>query len=91
MCTLLSGATAALAVFFLKPCSCIMGKGNPVSKFNPSNIINGLLAGHVAITAPCNNVECYSAIIIGLGAGIWYILSCKLLIKLKIDDPVEAS
>jgi ammonia channel protein AmtB len=52
--TLLSGSVAAMIVFFFKPI--IMRTVSPVSNFNPANIINGLLAGHVAITGACNNV-----------------------------------
>lgn len=89
MNTLLCGAVSGLVVFFFKPY--IMRKVSPVSNFNPANIINGLLAGHVAITACCNNVEPYAAIIIGFISGFWYIISCRLLVRLKIDDPVDAS
>ena len=83
MNTLLCGAVSALTVFFFKPI--IMRKVSPVSNFNPANIIDGLLGGHVAITAPCDNVETYSAIAIGFIAGFWYILSCRLLVRLKVD------
>jgi ammonia channel protein AmtB len=89
MNTLLSGSVSALVVFFFKPI--IMRNVSPVSNFNPANIVNGLLAGHVSITGSCNNVESYSAIAIGLIAGFWYILSCRLIIRLKVDDPVNAS
>eukprot|EP00347_Sterkiella_histriomuscorum_P003159 403365366 len=87
--TLLCGTVSALIVFFFKPY--FMRKVSPVSNFNPANIINGLLAGHVAITAPCNNVEPYIAIVIGLLSGFWYIFSCWLLVKMKVDDPVDAT
>lgn len=53
--------------------------------------MNGLLAGHVAITGSCNNVESYSAVIIGILAGFCYILSCRLLFRFKVDDPLHAS
>lgn len=89
MNTLLCGSTSALVVFFFKPI--IMRSVSPVSNFNPANIINGLLGGHVSITAACNNVASYSAIAIGFIAGFWYIYSCRLIVRLKIDDPVNAS
>ena len=89
MNTLLSGSVAALVVFFFKPI--IMRKVSPVSNLNPANIIDGLLSGHVAITGSCNNVKSYSAIVIGFIAGFWYIFSCRLMIHLKVDDPVNAS
>jgi Amt family ammonium transporter len=52
---------------------------------------NGLLAGLVAITAPCAFVNTVSAVIIGLAAGIlvcWAIFFVER--KLKVDDPVGA-
>ena len=53
---------------------------------------NGMLAGLVAITAPCAFVNATSAVIIGAVAGILVILSYFFIdTKLKIDDPVGAS
>jgi Amt family ammonium transporter len=52
---------------------------------------NGLLAGLVAITAPCAFVNATGAIIIGAVAGILVVVVYDLLDKkLKIDDPVGA-
>jgi Amt family ammonium transporter len=55
-----------------------------------SMIINGCLAGLVAITAPCAFVSVPSAAIIGAIAGIVVVLSVFMWDKLKIDDPVGA-
>jgi Amt family ammonium transporter len=52
--------------------------------------INGLLAGLVAITAPCAYVTVGSSLIIGVLAGMLVVFAVKLLDKLKIDDPVGA-
>jgi ammonium transporter, Amt family len=52
--------------------------------------INGVLAGLVAITAPCAFVTVNASLIIGLSAGIVVVLAVKLLDALKIDDPVGA-
>lgn len=52
--------------------------------------INGVLAGLVAITAPCAFVTVNASLLIGLCAGIVVVLAVKLLDSLKIDDPVGA-
>ena len=53
--------------------------------------LNGALAGLVAITAPCSNVDALGALIIGLVAGILVVLSVEFIdIKLHVDDPVGA-
>lgn len=60
-------------------------------KPDPSMMCNGLLAGMVAITAPCAFVNSMSACIIGLIAGILVVESVYFVEgKLKLDDPVGA-
>lgn len=52
---------------------------------------NGLLAGLVAITAPCGFVNSVSSVIIGLVAGVLVCISVEFVDrKLKVDDPVGA-
>lgn len=55
-----------------------------------SMIINGILAGLVAITAPCNAVSYLSAVIIGLIAGIIVVFAVSFFDNIHIDDPVGA-
>lgn len=52
--------------------------------------MNGCLAGLVAITAGCAVVEYWAAILIGFFSGWIYLGGSALLIKLKIDDAVDA-
>jgi Amt family ammonium transporter len=60
-------------------------------KPDPSMMANGLLAGLVAITAPCAFVTSLSAVIIGVVAGVLVCISVFFVEgKLKIDDPVGA-
>ena len=53
-------------------------------------VINGVLAGLVAITAGCNVVSANSAIVIGLCAGILIDVAVVAIDKMKVDDPVGA-
>jgi Amt family ammonium transporter len=54
-------------------------------------ILNGSLAGLVAITAPCAFVSIPSSLIIGLIAGFLVVVSVLFFDKIKIDDPVGAT
>jgi Amt family ammonium transporter len=77
-----SGAGALFATFFM------MWKfGKP----DPSMMANGLLAGLVAITAPCAFVPAWAAFLIGAISGVLVVLAVFFIDqKLKIDDPVGA-
>jgi len=55
-----------------------------------SMIINGCLAGLVAITAPCDGVSVFGSVIIGLIAGVLVVESVLTIDKLRVDDPVGA-
>ncbi len=59
-------------------------------KTDPSMTMNGALAGLVAITAGCAFVEPWSAILIGLLAGVIVVGATLFVDRLKIDDPVGA-
>lgn len=60
-------------------------------KPDPSFMCNGLLAGAVAITAPCAFVESWVAVLIGAVSGV-LVLYAALFVEevLKVDDPVGA-
>jgi Amt family ammonium transporter len=55
-----------------------------------SMILNGTLAGLVAITAPCNVVTTASSVIIGLAAGVLVVFAVLFFDKVRLDDPVGA-
>jgi ammonium transporter, Amt family len=60
-------------------------------KPDPSMMCNGMLAGLVAITAPCAFVNSVSACIIGLISGVLVVEAVYFVEgKLKLDDPVGA-
>ena len=60
-------------------------------KPDPSMMCNGMLAGLVAITAPCAFVNASGAVLIGALAGLLVVVSVFFIERvLKIDDPVGA-
>jgi Amt family ammonium transporter len=81
--TMLASATGALAatlwMWWIR-----------TKKPDPSMMANGMLAGLVAITAPCAFVSAGGAAIIGLVSGILVVESVFFFDKIKIDDPVGA-
>jgi Amt family ammonium transporter len=81
--TVLSSAAASLAAYLV-----MMFKfGKP----DPSMLCNGLLAGLVAIAAPCAFVSAMGAVLIGAAAGVIVVFSVLFIEgRLKIDDPVGA-
>lgn len=79
--TTLAASSAAFAYF------CIgFFKAEP----DLSGILNSALGGLVAITANCNCVESWAAVVIGLIAGAVYISTSRLLKSLQIDDVIDA-
>jgi Amt family ammonium transporter len=53
-------------------------------------ILNGTLAGLVAITAGCNAVTTASSVIIGTLAGVLVVFAVMFFDKVRLDDPVGA-
>jgi Amt family ammonium transporter len=81
--TMMAGTAATLAVLLV-----MYAKGQ---KPDPGMLCNGVLAGLVAITAPCAFVNSVGAVIIGAIAGVLvYFVYNFVDRKLKIDDPVGA-
>jgi len=81
--TMISGATAALAttlyIWWFK-----------TKKPDPSMMCNGMLAGLVAITAPCAFVSAGGAALIGIIAGILVVEAVFYFDRHRIDDAVGA-
>ncbi|MGP1908836.1 ammonium transporter [Metabacillus sp. JX24] len=74
-----AGAVAALLVSWA-----VLGKSDVPT------MLNGALAGLVAITASCAFVETWAAVLIGFVAGILVFYSVRFFEKKKIDDPIFA-
>jgi Amt family ammonium transporter len=82
--TLLAGAAGGMSAMLY------MWWFGVAKKPDPGMSVNGILAGLVAITAPCAFVDIWAAVVIGLIAGVWVCVASVLLEKAKIDDPVGA-
>lgn len=63
---------------------------NVYGKPDPSMMCNSMLAGLVAITAPCAFVSPLGAFFIGLIAGVLVVWSVFFIERMGIDDPVGA-
>ncbi len=60
-------------------------------KPDPGMMVNGMLAGLVAITAPCAFIEPWAAMVIGIVAGVLVVEAVFFIERrLKVDDPVGA-
>jgi Amt family ammonium transporter len=59
-------------------------------KPDPTMLCNGMLAGLVAITAPCAFVDSWAAVVIGGVAGVLVVLGVFFWENRGIDDPVGA-
>ncbi len=80
--TTLAAAAGAVAVMFFMFWR--------TKKWNVSMMLNGTLAGLVAVTAPVAWVAPWAAVLIGAIGGLIMIASSSLLEKRRIDDPVGA-
>lgn len=58
--------------------------------FDLTKAMNGCLSGLVAVTAGCGTVENWAGATIGIVAGLIYLGGSDFLIRLKIDDAVDA-
>lgn len=74
-----AGAVAALIISWM-----VLGKSDVPT------MLNGALAGLVAITASCAFVDTWAAVVIGFVAGILVFYSVRFFEKRKIDDPIFA-
>ncbi len=83
--TLLAGAAGGISAMYY------MWMVGPTKKPDPGMSVNGVLAGLVAITAPCAFVDTWAAVVIGLVAGVLVCLATFALEKMRIDDPVGAA
>lgn len=80
--TNLAGAAGGIAATV----TCWTKDGKP----DLSMVINGILAGLVGVTAGCNVLSYWGAVIVGSIAGILVVYSVAFFDSIKVDDPVGA-
>ncbi|KAL3530877.1 hypothetical protein ACH5RR_010199 [Cinchona calisaya] len=81
--TTLAGSTAGIVTLF--------GRRLLVGHWDALDVCNGVLGGFVAITSGCSVVEPWAAIICGF-VGAWVLIGLNILcLKLRFDDPLEAT
>jgi ammonium transporter, Amt family len=81
--TMLAGASGSVTAMFYAKAT--------LGKWDPGYMLNGLLAGLVAITAPSGWVSPISGVVIGGVAGVVVCVSMVFIERvMKVDDPVGA-
>jgi len=60
-------------------------------KWSIGLMCNGILAGLVSVTAPCAVIHSETSVLIGIVGGMVYYGFSRLMIRLKIDDPIDAA
>jgi len=86
--TTLGAAAAALSGLFTS--TLVDARKTGLYTYDTTAAMNGCLTGLVGITAGCATVEPWAAFVIGIVAGWVYLAGSALLIRLKIDDAVDA-
>jgi Amt family ammonium transporter len=85
-----ANTTLAACAGSLAAMICALYIGPFKGKFDTGFAINGLLAGLVAITAPCYWVSPLGSILIGLISGVIVFAGVYFMEHIRIDDPVGA-
>jgi len=84
VCTTLAASSGgAVAV-------CINHWLSPADDWDVSAMCSGILAGLVSITAGCSSIPTWAAVIHGSIGGLVFTFASRLVLKCKIDDPLDA-
>jgi Amt family ammonium transporter len=86
--TTLAPSAAALTVTVYMMIRQALNKNNSIDL---GSILNCILGGLVSITAGCAALRPWQSVLTGIVAVPVYLLSSKMLVKLKIDDAIDAS
>mmetsp|Transcript_21380 Transcript_21380/g.20527 ORF Transcript_21380/g.20527 Transcript_21380/m.20527 type:complete len:179 (+) Transcript_21380:707-1243(+) len=85
---LLSGATSGLVSFMLKR-HIVCGDHMKTPRYDVRSLCNGFLAGMGAVAAGAGLMRPWGGLITGFIEAFLYCLSCLVLKKIKVDDPME--
>jgi len=83
--TMLAASAGGIATFLVRS---NFSKERPL--YSVGAMCNGILAGLVGVTAPCGNINNGYSILIGAIGGLCYHGFSNLMVKLEIDDPLDA-
>jgi Amt family ammonium transporter len=86
--TALAAGMAGLTALFFNLWLLERYTGEPF--FDLKYAMNGTLSGLVAITAGCGVLEPWAAVLVGFIAGLLYIGGSKGILRLRLDDAVDA-
>lgn len=86
--TTLGAAAGALSGMFTS--TILDERKTGIYQWDTTAAMNGCLTGLVGITAGCATVDPWAAFVIGIVAGWIYLAASALMIRLKIDDAVDA-
>jgi len=86
-------AKVAVTTTLAAAAACITGAclSRLQGQFNLTTALNSVIAGLVSVTAPCSVIEPWAAAVIGVVGAFVFLGSSKLLVKLHIDDPLDAA
>jgi len=80
--TVLGGCSGGLTVLFL-----YNFKG---TKWSFLMTLNGALAGMVSLSAGCDSYTPWTALLVGIGGGVWFLGAHFTMVRCKLDDPLDA-
>lgn len=83
--TMVAASSGGLLTFLLRS-----NFGGKNTLYDVSALCNGVLAGLVAVTAPCGNINPWAAVIIGMIGGVFYHVASNTVVKYEVDDPLDA-
>jgi Amt family ammonium transporter len=89
MNTVIAGSTAGCVGVFVKPH--FLGTYSFVNRYDCCALCNAVLTGLVAVSGCCDRIEGWGAFVIGIIGALSYVLGCKILDVMHVDDPVEAA